>query len=72
MARLSVEAGVAGAGCLRRHLYGGLHHLQVLPEPSSLHMFSKLLTAVFRIRIRIRIHMFLGLPDPDPSVIKQI
>jgi hypothetical protein len=46
MARLSVEAGVAGAGCLRRRLYGRLHHLQVLPEPSSLHRFSNLLNFV--------------------------
>jgi hypothetical protein len=46
MARLSVEAGVAGAGCLRRHFYGRLHHLQVLPEPSSLHRFVKLLNVV--------------------------
>jgi hypothetical protein len=48
MARLPVEAGVAGTGCLRRHLYGGLHHLQVLPEPSSLHRFSKLLNVLKR------------------------
>jgi hypothetical protein len=32
MARLSVEAGVAGAGCLRRRLYGRFHHLQVMLE----------------------------------------
>ncbi len=46
MARLSVEAGLAGAGCLRRRLYGSLHHLQVLPVPSSLHRFVKLLNVV--------------------------